>query len=205
MKLKPESQKLFFLIIVTVAICALFFTIKHHGVDEKAAKVAEKELKLTPDVPKTAKPLSPTILQKRDAYSHRGEWIKIIKLDHKLHVMKDKNIVKIYDIAVGKNLGQKVRAGDCKTPVGDFSVQQIQSASHWSHDFKDGKGVIQNAYGPWFIRLRTGWNGIGIHGTHAPNSIGTNDTEGCIRLKNSDVDELKRRNIRIGMPVVIVE
>ena len=61
------------------------------------------------------------------------------------------------------------------------------------------------AYGPWFIRLKTGWNGIGIHGTHDPGSIGTDVTEGCIRLQNKDVEELKKQYIKVGLPVVIEE
>jgi lipoprotein-anchoring transpeptidase ErfK/SrfK len=65
--------------------------------------------------------------------------------------------------------------------------------------------VIEKAYGPWFIRLKTGWKGIGIHGTHAPSSIGKNDTEGCIRLRNEELVELKNNQIKIGMPVVIVK
>jgi lipoprotein-anchoring transpeptidase ErfK/SrfK len=90
-----------------------------------------------------------------------------------------------------------------RTPEGNFSVQQIQNASTWAHDFRDGKGSIPNAYGPFFIRLRTGpWKGIGIHGTHNPNSIGTNATEGCIRLNNSDLLEFKGM-IAVGTEVTI--
>ena len=35
-----------------------------------------------------------------------------------------------------------------------------------------------------------GHTGIGIHGTHAPESIGTRATEGCIRLNNDDLERL---------------
>lgn len=108
-----------------------------------------------------------------------------------------------YPIACGKNVGDKQMVGDMKTPEGVFEVQQIQDASSWSHDFGDGKGVIKNAYGPWFIRLLTpGHSGIGIHGTHAPESIGTRATEGCIRLHNENVDKLKKQ-IKVGLPVII--
>jgi lipoprotein-anchoring transpeptidase ErfK/SrfK len=55
------------------------------------------------------------------------------------------------------------------------------------HDFGDGKGPVSGAYGPWFIRLETGWKGIGIHGTHDPGSTGTRASEGCIRMKNDDL------------------
>jgi lipoprotein-anchoring transpeptidase ErfK/SrfK len=47
------------------------------------------------------------------------------------------------------------------------------------------------------------WTGIGIHGTHNPASIGTLATEGCIRLKNEDLQEL-RRLVDVGTPVRIL-
>ncbi len=136
----------------------------------------------------------------------KGKWILIDKGTHKLYVMDGKNPkpIETYGVATGKNHGNKTKSGDFRTPEGDdFYVQSVQDASTWSHDFHDGKGVIKNAYGPWFIRLHTGWNGIGIHGTHDPKSIGKDATEGCIRLKNTDVHELKKY-IKSGMKIVIV-
>ena len=112
-------------------------------------------------------------------------------------------IIKTYPIACGRNIGQKEKKGDLKTPEGVFSIQQIQDASKWGHDFKDGNGFIKNAYGPWFLRLKTpGFSGVGIHGTHAPESIGTRATEGCIRLVNSDIADLHDR-VSLGMTVII--
>lgn len=116
------------------------------------------------------------------------------------------NVNKIaeYGVAVGRNPGNKQKPGDMKTPEGTFEIQQIQDASHWTHDFKDGKGEIKGAYGSHFIRLLTPpHRGIGIHGTHDPSSIGTRATEGCIRLNNNDLLELVKM-VRVGMPVIIV-
>ena len=113
-------------------------------------------------------------------------------------------IIKRYPIACGKNLGNKVKVGDMRTPEGNFSVQEIVNSSHWQHDFKDGKGMIAGAYGPYFIRLLTPpHRGIGIHGTHDPASIGTRATEGCIRLNNNDLREL-RPYVEPGMKVEIL-
>jgi lipoprotein-anchoring transpeptidase ErfK/SrfK len=107
-------------------------------------------------------------------------------------------------ISCGKNYGNKRVIGDMKTPEGVFHVCDIQDASDWDHDFKDGKGRIQGAYGPVFIRLDVpGHKGIGIHGTHKPESIDTRDTEGCIRLENSEVIKLKEL-VYYGMVVVII-
>ena len=117
----------------------------------------------------------------------------------------DKNNRIIYDfpVAVGRNYGNKTRAHDMKTPEGEFTIQQIQPSSDWTHDFGDGKGNIQGAYGPYFIRLVTPpFKGIGIHGTHAPESIGTRATEGCIRLNNENV-LLLQPLVKTGMKVII--
>ncbi|MDR1551921.1 MAG: L,D-transpeptidase [Prevotellaceae bacterium] len=112
------------------------------------------------------------------------------------------NVVEEYPVACGRNYGNKKKRGDNKTPEGVFTVQQIQNASAWTHDFGDGKGQIKNAYGQYFIRLKTGFQGIGIHGTHAPESIGTRATEGCIRLRNEDLLKLVK-NIKLSMVVII--
>lgn len=111
-------------------------------------------------------------------------------------------VVVTYPMACGKNKGHKQKKGDMRTPEGKFSLQQIQDAHDWSHDFGDGKGVIKGAYGPCFMRLRTGFSGIGIHGTHDPKSIGTRATEGCIRLENKNAEALSKQ-VTLGMTVII--
>ncbi|MDR1944115.1 MAG: L,D-transpeptidase, partial [Synergistaceae bacterium] len=106
--------------------------------------------------------------------AQRGLSVLIEKKAHKLTVFRDGERIREYKVAVGKNKGDKKRVGDLRTPEGTFPVQQVQDSSKWTHDFKDGKGAIRNAYGPLFIRLKTPpWRGIGIHGTHDPASIGS--------------------------------
>lgn len=129
--------------------------------------------------------------------------IYISKLDMTLTLLdaQGHEVVK-YPIACGRNKGHKQKKGDMRTPEGKFSLQQIQDASKWTHDFGDGKGVIKGAYGPCFMRLRTGFSGIGIHGTHDPKSIGTRATEGCIRLENKNAEALSKQ-VTLGMAVII--
>ena len=123
---------------------------------------------------------------------------------HTLTLFRGDEVVRQYGIAVGKNPGDKARAGDNRTPEGTFPVQQVHNAAHWVHDFGDGKGVVEGAYGPLFIRLGTPpWKGIGIHGTHDPLSIGTNATEGCVRMRNDELLELAEM-LEIGTPVTIL-
>lgn len=130
--------------------------------------------------------------------------IHINKGTYLLTVLENEQVVNTYPIAIGKNPGQKQRSGDLTTPTGDFTVDEILDASYWTHDFKDGKGEIAGAYGPWFISLQTGWDGIGIHGTHDPASIGTMVSEGCIRMNNSDLLELVPKAV-VGTKVIIEE
>lgn len=108
-----------------------------------------------------------------------------------------------FGVACGAAYGNKIRPGDMKTPEGEFTVSEVCDAKPWTHDFGDGKGEIKGAYGAYFIRLLTPpHTGIGIHGTHAPESIGTRASEGCIRLKNRNLRKLISY-IYIGMPVTI--
>ena len=90
-------------------------------------------------------------------------WVRISKGDCTLSLYRGSELVKNYSVAVGRNPGNKRRIGDNRTPVGQFRVQSIENSQNWKHDFGDGNGVIKGAYGPWFIRLDTGWKGIGIH------------------------------------------
>lgn len=137
------------------------------------------------------------------AQQHEIE-VLVTKSEYRLSVLRGDSLVARYPVAVGRNPGDKKRRGDYRTPVGEFRISQIQKSSSWVQDFEDGKGPIPGAYGPWFLRLETGrWTGIGIHGTHDPAGIGTMVTEGCIRLRNGDLEELKR-TVTIGTRVKIM-
>lgn len=150
-----------------------------------------------------SRPEKPSSVPPRIAQSkENGLWIFIDKADDRLYLVNKNQVVDSWGIAIGKVPGNKQAKGDSRTPEGTFTVSRIQDASTWTHDFKDGKGVIKGAYGPWFIRLRTGWDGIGIHGTHDPDSIGTMASEGCIRLRNEDLEHLKPM-VKLNMKVVI--
>lgn len=134
------------------------------------------------------------------------------KKNYTLTVFDAQNkVVKTYGVALGKKPGQKKQSGDMTTPDGTFPIAEVDDASSWTHDFGDGKGEIKGAYGNWFLYLDTSalskgeWDGIGIHGTHDPASVGTRASEGCIRLHNEDIDELKAKYARVGTLVTIQE
>jgi len=128
----------------------------------------------------------------------------VTKSAYTLELFEGETLVETFPVAVGKNSGDKQAVGDLRTPEGEFTVSSIEDSRKWTHDFGDGKGAVKGAYGPWFIRLATpGWKGIGIHGTHDPASIGNAATEGCIRLRNSDLVRLVAR-ISVGTWVRIL-
>lgn len=122
----------------------------------------------------------------------------------------DTVLIARYPVCVGKNYGQKEKSGDMKTPEctfdNPFSITEIKPASDWTHDFGDGRGAIL-AYGNWFMRLKTpGHKGIGIHGsTNNESSVPGRGSEGCIRLLNDDLDELKAKYAFVGMKVIILK
>ncbi len=163
-----------------------------------------------------------TIRSKKDSARHYkadnvdkgSEFIVISKMDWRLYVYgKNGNetvLLAKYPVCLSKNEGQKQRSGDMKTPSSHpgapFTISQIQDASTWRHDFKDGRGNILS-YGHWFLRLKTpGHSGIGIHGsTNNESSVPGRASEGCIRLRDKDIIDLKTRYARVGMKVIILD
>jgi hypothetical protein len=134
-----------------------------------------------------------------------SSFIVINKADMSLSLYNYKGeLLQKSGVATGKNAGAKATIGDNKTPEGIFTIASMEDASGWSHDFKDDSlGTIKGAYGPWFIRLNVpGQKGIGIHGTHDENSIGGRASEGCIRMRNTDLLQLVAK-IKTATVVVI--
>ena len=101
----------------------------------------------------------------------------------------------------------KTVSGDMRTPECSFDdpfvITEIVNATNWHHDFGDGRGSIPS-YGAWFMRLKTGFNGVGIHGsTNNVESVPGRDSEGCIRLRDDDLLFLYDLYAQVGTPVVV--
>ena len=139
-------------------------------------------------------------------------FIVMSKKDYYLYVYEaqaeDTVLVARYDCCFALKKGNKERQGDMRTPhctmKTPFSISQIADASTWSHDFGDGRGSIKS-YGDYFLRLVTpGHKGIGIHGsTNNSESVPGRASEGCIRLKDEDIIDLRKNYAFVGMKVVI--
>lgn len=151
-----------------------------------------------------------------DAENHElrnlsNRFLVVSKLNQTLSVYDvscgDTVLIASFDCCLGKNIGQKEKNGDMRTPESTidrpFIIESIQMATYWTHDFNDGRGRIK-AYGNWFMRLKCGHTGIGIHGsTNNENTVPGRFSEGCIRLRDCDLDSLKVHYAFVGMKVVV--
>lgn len=139
-------------------------------------------------------------------------FIVMSKKDYYLYVYEaqdgDTVLLARYDCAFGLKKGNKERRGDMRTPnstmAKPFTISQLADASTWKHDFGDGRGNIKS-YGDYFLRLVTpGHSGIGIHGsTNNEVSVPGRASEGCIRLKDADIIDLRKNYAFMGMKVII--
>lgn len=111
-----------------------------------------------------------------------------------LILKSDEEVIKTYIVATGKNNS---------TPVGIFKITTKLINPTW---FK--AGAVFPAGSPENI-LGSRWLGFdlpsyGIHGTTEPHSIGRQVTQGCVRMLNSEVEELYTI-VPVGTEVTIVD
>lgn len=107
--------------------------------------------------------------------------LEISKSRNDLLVTLDGKFFKRYRVSTGKN---------AKTPTGTFKVIDKIARPAWHKP--GGKpipyGDPENLLGTHWLALDL--PGYGIHGTWEPESIGSQTSDGCIRLLNEDVEEL---------------
>ena len=87
------------------------------------------------------------------------------------------------------------------TPLGNFYVNQRLRPTDPSGPF--GPGAIGISA---FSEVLTGWaqgGPVALHGTNRPELIGHAVSNGCIRLRNADLERLFDRALP-GTPVVVV-
>jgi len=132
-------------------------------------------------------------------------WV-CLKEEHLLLALSeiDKIVYGGWIVATGRNPGQKQRVGDMRTPEGIFRIESIEDARHWGF-YEDSVTKERIGYGPYFIRLKTGWKGIGIHGTDEDHlhEIGKNASHGCIRMANDNLLEVVELT-EVGQKIVIL-
>jgi lipoprotein-anchoring transpeptidase ErfK/SrfK len=119
---------------------------------------------------------------------------------HTLRLFKDLKLAKTYTVAVGM-------AGR-ETPAGEYKIQNMTENPSWHVPQSDwagdlaGRVIPPGPENPIKARWMGIYDGAGIHGTDAVNSIGTSASHGCIRMRISDVEDLYER-VSVGTPVLI--
>lgn len=124
--------------------------------------------------------------------------IRISKRARLLRLYREKELVAVYDIGIGRrNL----------TPEGRFILRE--TVDDPPYPLPEGgmarPGSPENQLGSCWLglgdsRLRS--TGYGIHGTPDESSVTRNLSAGCIRMRNKDVLELRSR-VPVGTPVMI--
>ncbi|MDD5116709.1 MAG: L,D-transpeptidase family protein [Candidatus Omnitrophica bacterium] len=120
--------------------------------------------------------------------------ILVDKSQNILLLKSDEEIIKTYIVSTGKN--------NC-TPVGTFKITNKLVNPTW---FKAGavvpSGSSENVLGTRWMGFDLA--GYGIHGTTEPKELGKQVTQGCVRLNNTDVEELYTI-VPVGTEVTVVE
>jgi lipoprotein-anchoring transpeptidase ErfK/SrfK len=139
----------------------------------------------------------------KNATIRPGDKLKIINTKFSVVVDKSKNtltlkeeeeVLKVYPVSTGINNS---------TPVGTFKIVNKLIDPVW---YKTGAIVAaespDNILGSRWMGLSV--KGYGIHGTTQPETIGKQITQGCIRMYNSDVEELYSI-LPMGTEVIIMD
>lgn len=141
-------------------------------------------------------------------------FILIVKSNYRLYLYEDTKLLKAYKVVFGNNdLGNKRMEGDRETPDGTFYIVAKHDDKRWNkfmlldYPNKESKERFDylKAHGLIPKNAQIG-GGIGIHGCRPGVQLGidlrVNWTNGCIGMKNADVDELYNI-VKVGTPVVI--
>jgi hypothetical protein len=121
---------------------------------------------------------------------YKGDWkIKVSKKHLYLHLYDGNRLFKVYRVGIGR---------EDRTPEGKFViVSKVKEPAWYSSTGKIVPyGSPSNVIGTRWLKLLPegdtdkGLLGYGIHGTWDPDSIGKTVSNGCIRMKNHDVEEL---------------
>jgi LysM repeat protein len=121
---------------------------------------------------------------------YSGDWrIVVSRTNHLLMLYDGDALFKVYRIGIGKQE---------RTPNGTFVISSKVKEPEWYAPdgrvipFGDGDNLLGTR---WLALQHTtesgpSFKGLGIHGTWKPETIGTNSSNGCVRMRNAEVEEL---------------
>lgn len=115
---------------------------------------------------------------------HREVEVHVRKRSFLMLVTYDGGYLRAYEVGTGKF---------DRTPEAEFTIVEKEIEPTWYGP--DGGvypfGHEQNILGTrWLGFNRDEFSGFGIHGTSFPETIGTESSAGCIRMRNAEVEEL---------------
>lgn len=141
-------------------------------------------------------------------------YVIVDKSDYELNVYDEEGWYATYPVVFGsKDLSDKMMAGDRRTPEGTFKIVSKKPHAKW-HKMLMLDYPTQESYTKFNQRKAQGripknasiGGGIAIHGTWPNDNIVVDDftnwTNGCVSVKNSDLDELDAV-LPIGTKVII--
>lgn len=130
-------------------------------------------------------------------------YLIIDKSDYELQVYDEEGWYATYPVVFGsKDQGDKMMEGDRKTPEGRFKINAKRKHEKW-HKMLSLDYPNRESWDKFNQRKKKGLiptgakigNGIAIHGTWPNDNLVVDDytnwTNGCISLKNEDLDEIE--------------
>jgi murein L,D-transpeptidase YafK len=136
------------------------------------------------------------------------------KSDYELQVYDDEGWYATYPVVFGsKSLGDKMMAGDRKTPEGTFKILSEKPHSKWhkmlllDYPNKESWEKFNTRKAQGLIpKSASIGGGIAVHGTWPHDNIVVDDytnwTQGCVSMRNDDLDEICEY-VQPGMKVII--
>ncbi|HKO12125.1 MAG TPA: L,D-transpeptidase, partial [Acidobacteriaceae bacterium] len=113
--------------------------------------------------------------------------------DRRLALVEDGQVKRVYTVAVGK--------ASTPSPTGTFTILARVTNPTYYHDGKIVPPGPANPVGDRWMSLSKA--GYGIHGTNAPRSIGRAASHGCIRMAQTDLEQVFAQ-VRTGDRVEIL-
>jgi lipoprotein-anchoring transpeptidase ErfK/SrfK len=174
------------------------------SLDAGALAAAAATALTDPRQPRVLQPALATVKPKITTGGLASTYGTIVTIDRssfKLRLFKRLKLSKTYGVAVGMPA--------YPTPTGRFSISNKAVDPAWTAPNSPWAGAYANetvSGGSAENPLKARWmgiaNGVGIHGTGIPGSIGSRASHGCIRMTVPDVIDLYPR-VPVGTPVLI--
>ena len=131
-------------------------------------------------------------VRRRDVdFSITRTHLRIRRKAHRLDVFEGRRRIASHPIAIGKALSP--------TPRGRYYVTDLIRSTD-PDGFYGPYALGMSAHSPVYTSYGDGDGQIGIHGTDAPEKLGTDVSAGCIRVSNAVVRRLAR-TVPLGAPV----